>query len=85
MRADGRGRSQLMAAGLGLRTIARSVAIVAVLLACGCPDGEIGRASENCTKAYDKCTLPNGVLGICDSAEPTADEPTPRLVCRSQH
>jgi hypothetical protein len=50
----------------------------------GCPD--VGSSAPKiCTTAYDQCTLPNGVLGICDTVPCAAGEPGPCLVCRSQH
>lgn len=55
----------------------------------------MSKPAAQCSKAYDKCTLPSGVLGICDVVDcsdngtvsaPDAREVTPPcLACRSQH
>jgi hypothetical protein len=60
-----------------------AVLLAGTVLLLGCPNVESG-APTVCTKAYDKCTLPSGVLGVCDSV-PCADGGDPCLVCRSQH
>jgi hypothetical protein len=67
-------------------THGRYVALLAgtAALLLGCPSVE-GGAPKACTRAYDKCTLPSGVLGICDTVPCTAGEAGPCLVCRSQH
>lgn len=55
--------------------------------AYGCPDPSErnGKPQELCRKAYDKCTLPSGVLGVCDVTDPPAGQTQPGLVCRAQH
>jgi hypothetical protein len=50
----------------------------------GCPSLE-SAAPKSCTRAYDKCTLSNGVLGVCDTVPCTEGQAEPCLVCRSQH
>jgi hypothetical protein len=53
----------------------------AVLLGCG----DIKRPPKVCTKAYEQCVLPSGVLGVCNIEECPPGRPTPCLSCRSQH
>jgi hypothetical protein len=50
-----------------------------------CPEAGSGGPTNHCMKAYDKCMLPSGVLGICDMVECADDSSTSCLVCRSQH
>lgn len=50
-----------------------------------CPEGASQKLSATCSKAYDKCLLPNGVLGICDTVACAPDQAPPCLACRSQH
>jgi hypothetical protein len=40
---------------------------------------------ETCSKAGDKCQLPSGPLGICDSVPCKTGQPGPCLKCMSQH
>jgi hypothetical protein len=68
---------------LRVMNAARLVLLTVFLSAC--PDGGTGAAPKACTKAYDQCTLPTGVLGVCDTVECTEGQPGPCLVCRSQH
>jgi len=56
---------------------------VAVVAACG--DIKRGGVPRACTKAYDQCTLPSGVLGVCNVIDCAAGQAGPCLVCRSQH
>jgi hypothetical protein len=42
-------------------------------------------APKACTKAYEQCTMPSGVLGVCDTVDCAAGQSGPCLVCRSQH
>jgi len=51
----------------------------------GCPDARAPSAKEACARAYDKCTLASGVLGVCDTVDCPSEQATPCLVCRSQH
>jgi hypothetical protein len=53
-----------------------------MLVACG----DIKPAAPKvCTKAYEQCTMPSGVLGVCDTTDCAAGQSAPCLVCRSQH
>jgi hypothetical protein len=69
--------------GTSRRRYAALLAGTAALL-FGCPNAEAG-ASKICTKAYEKCSLPSGVLGVCDTVPCAPGQPDPCLVCRSQH
>jgi hypothetical protein len=51
----------------------------------GCPEIRDGAPQMRCVKAYDKCTLSSGVLGVCDTVACSADQTPPCLECRSQH
>ena len=65
-----------------------AIALALLLGACalaGCPDVTSGGKSKSCTRAYDQCEQPNGVLGVCDSVECMEGAKPPCLVCRSQH
>ena len=63
--------------------------IRALALACavlgGCPDARSATPIAACTKAYEKCSLSAGVLGVCDPVECREGQTPPCLVCRSQH
>jgi hypothetical protein len=60
----------------------RALAGAFVLIACG----DIKPAAPKaCTKAYEQCTMPSGVLGVCDTIDCAAGQSGPCLVCRSQH
>jgi thioredoxin 1 len=68
----------------------RAILILTTLLSAAgalsaCSELKGTEPAARCTKAYDKCVLPSGVLGICDPVECTGDSPPPCLVCRSQH
>jgi hypothetical protein len=58
---------------------------VLALLLLGCPTAGGSKPPAPCTRAYDKCTQANGVLGVCDTVECAEGQPEPCLVCRSQH
>lgn len=60
-------------------------ALLAGLLCTGCPDVKRGGPAKACSKAYEQCEQPNGVLGVCDVVECSQGQPPPCLVCRSQH
>jgi hypothetical protein len=66
-----------------IHAIAACVAGCLILTAC--PEVSSGKHAEQCARASDKCTLPSGVLGICDTVECTDGGADPCLVCRSQH
>ena len=55
------------------------------LATSGCPDAHAPGAPKACSHAYDKCTLPSGVLGVCDAVDCTDGQTAPCFVCRSQH
>jgi hypothetical protein len=59
-------------------------ALLALLLAA-CPDTQASTPAKTCAKAYEKCTLASGVLGVCDAVACPAGQPPPCLICRSQH
>lgn len=65
-----------------------SVLLLVSLLASflpGCPDVKSGGPGKLCSKAYEQCLLPSGVLGVCDNVECAAGQAAPCLACRSQH
>ena len=47
--------------------------------------GSAGKPATTCVKAYDKCMLATGVLGICDQVDCQEGQAGPCLICRSQH
>ncbi len=59
--------------------------LLLLLLLCGCPDLEPSKISATCTKAFDKCKLADGPLGVCQEIECKAGEDKPCLKCVSQH
>lgn len=61
-----------------------ALAMVGAILG-GCPDARHTGPSTACSKAYEKCSLSTGVLGVCDPVECREGQPPPCLVCRSQH
>jgi len=65
------------------RILAFAAACCAVLAACG--DVKKGGPAKACTKEYEQCTMPSGVLGVCNSVACAEGQPAPCLVCRSQH
>jgi hypothetical protein len=62
-----------------------------LLLLSACPeakaprDGHSGTPAKGCSKAYEKCELAPGLLGICDVVDCAPGAPEPCLQCRSQH
>lgn len=58
-------------------------AAVVCFLACG--DVKTGGPAKECTKEYEQCTLPTGVIGVCNAVDCAEGQPAPCLVCRSQH
>jgi hypothetical protein len=92
-RSSLRSRSEPIAAPTRLLRLACVVCVGLALSAC--PEATMSKPAAQCSKAYDKCTLPSGVLGICDVVDcsdngtvsaPDAREVTPPcLACRSQH
>ena len=59
------------------------IGCVVLLAACG--DIKHGPVPKACTKAYDQCTMPSGVLGVCNVVDCAPGQAEPCLVCRSQH
>ena len=76
------GRSRLRAMS-SLRMLA-GVAVTFALLS-GCPDMGDPKPLPRCAKAYDKCSISPGVLGLCEPIGCQIDQPPPCFVCRSQH
>lgn len=68
-------------------TFIRSFALIACLLLAACPGSSASKpvTMTACVKAYDKCVLANGVLGICNPVDCPEGQAAPCLVCRSQH
>jgi hypothetical protein len=56
-----------------------------VALLAACSDVKQGPVPKACTRAHDQCTMPSGVLGVCNVVDCAAGQPEPCLVCRSQH
>jgi len=50
-----------------------------------CPDARDQGPTAQCTRAYDKCLLSPGVLGVCNIVDCPQGQPAPCLECRSQH
>lgn len=66
----------------GMRALLLVFSASFVLIACG----DIKPAApKTCAKAYEQCTMPSGVLGVCDPVDCAAGQAAPCLVCRSQH
>lgn len=61
-----------------------TIALASMVLVSGCPPGG-GGPVKSCTKAYERCQLADGVLGICDTTACAPNATPPCLVCRSQH
>jgi hypothetical protein len=65
-----------------MRVMLQALTGVFMLIACG----DIKPAAPKaCTKAYEQCTMPSGVLGVCDTVDCAPGQSEPCLVCRSQH
>ena len=65
--------------GAGMRV---ALLILGLVSACG----DIKPAApRQCTKAYEQCTMPSGVLGVCDPVDCPAGKAAPCFTCRSQH
>jgi hypothetical protein len=59
-----------------------SLLLTVTLAACG----ELKPAPPKaCEKLHEQCTLPSGVLGVCNQVDCAAGQAEPCLVCRSQH
>lgn len=63
----------------------RWLVLLLVPFTFGCPDVRQPPAPTVCEKAYEKCKLPDGPLGVCDRRPCKSGEPEPCLVCVSQH
>jgi hypothetical protein len=72
-------------AGRVMRLVRRISLVWAALTLLACPESSARKPAAACAKAYDKCVLANGVLGICDQVECAEGRAGPCLVCRSQH
>ena len=55
------------------------------LLTSACPDRVAPPTLASCGKAYEQCTLGQGVLGVCDPVDCQPDQTAPCFVCRPQH
>jgi hypothetical protein len=56
--------------------------VLFTLAACG----DIKPAAPKvCAKANEQCTMPSGVLGVCNLVDCAPSQTEPCLVCRSQH
>lgn len=62
-----------------------ALALILTAAISGCPDVHAPSAQQPCARAYDKCTLPSGVLGVCDVVDCNDGKQPPCFVCRSQH
>jgi hypothetical protein len=62
-----------------------ALALFVTAAVSGCPDAHAPSAQQPCTRAYDKCTLASGVLGVCDTVDCPSAQQAPCFVCRSQH
>ncbi len=65
--------------------LATSLALAACPEGNARPDGREEAKARACTKAYEKCELGNGALGVCDIVDCAPGTPEPCLRCRSQH
>lgn len=61
------------------------IALILTAAISGCPDPHVPSAQQPCARAYDKCTLASGVLGVCDAVDCPSAQQAPCFVCRSQH
>jgi len=59
--------------------------LLSAVLLCACPDPNDRGPVQTCVKADEKCVLPTGVLGVCNTVDCAENQPAPCLVCRSQH
>jgi hypothetical protein len=70
------------------QAMTRSIALIAsvtLMLTTGCPEPSRAHTTAKCTKAYEQCTLAEGLLGVCDPIECSDGQSPPCFVCRSQH
>jgi hypothetical protein len=58
-------------------------AVAVLSIACG--DVKQGGPAKACTKEYEQCVMPSGVLGVCNAVDCAEGQAAPCLVCRSQH
>jgi hypothetical protein len=63
----------------------RAALLLSAWSLAGCPGAREREPEQACRRAYDKCMLPTGVLGICDTVACAPGAMEPCLVCRSQH
>lgn len=59
--------------------------LLLALWAVGCPELQPAAVPVVCGKAYEKCKLPSGPLGVCDRRPCPPGEAEPCLVCVPQH
>jgi hypothetical protein len=68
-----------------LRATIEVIVAVALLGATGCEGDQVPPPSEKCKKLAEQCKLPNGPLGVCNSAECKPGETPPCFRCVPQH
>jgi hypothetical protein len=61
------------------------VALLCLAFSFACGDVKKGGPAKACAKEYEQCTMPNGVLGVCNAVDCAEGHVAPCLVCRSQH
>ena len=60
--------------------------ILLLLALAGCPKLETAPpVAEKCVKQYEKCKLPEGPLGVCDTIECPPGQSGPCFKCMPQH
>ncbi len=59
--------------------------LILVFACTGCPDLSSKPVSSECTKQYEQCKLPEGPLGVCDTAPCPEGKPGPCFRCMPQH
>jgi len=71
----------------GLMQLRTKLAFAALwsALALACPDSQTTGPAAKCSKAYEQCTLAQGLLGVCDPVDCSDGQTAPCLVCRPQH
>lgn len=70
---------------LNLTMTCAATCCAAVLALAACGDVKPAGPAKPCTKEYEQCVLPTGVLGVCNAVDCAEGKPAPCLVCRSQH
>jgi hypothetical protein len=69
-----------------MRVSMRVLFVFAIAISSATACGDIKPAAPKlCTKADEQCTMPSGVLGVCNVVDCAPGQAEPCLVCRSQH